>query len=663
MIETRRFLSKRQWRTVEAFADVFIEGQGEVISPAQITANIDAQLATMSTNRKNSLKPLLWVIEYGLPLLSLRWGFSRMRRRDRRRLIEKRLAGPGATGLLRQLARIRSLFLIGYYGDLRVHPSLHFVPVQARVRNQPPQALTPLGLPPLLLRPPLPGEEEIQADVCVIGSGAGGAVVAARAAAEGRRVVLLEEGPYLRAEEMVHDEALMVARLYKEGGLQTTVDLNMSILQGKCLGGTTVINNAISFRLQDSDLNDGTNAGLLDEWRRSFGVQLDAAELEKSYERVEERLNIRRISPDIAGVNAALLFRGWERLRQTGQGDAAFKSNLFRKNLNRCGACGYCNFGCPYERKLSMLETYIADAVGDGARVITECHAVKIRRKKGRVEGVEGERPGGKKLFVRADKVVVACGAIGSSVLLMKSGIKKKVGEHFSFNAATPMLARFPEKIDAFDAVQMAAFVDGGRFILETLFNPPMSFALTLPGWFEAHFDRMKAYDHFTSAGVVVGTTGKARVKRSSFFRRLVGPVKYTVSKDDLKRLKEGMTLMAGIYFAAGAEAVYPATFIDCEMRREDFVAADRVDLDKVAAHLDRYVRTALDLTLNSSHPQGGNALSDSPKRGVIDTSFRVHGYQNLFVVDASVFPTTINVNPQLTIMALADYAWRHGIR
>lgn len=660
---TRRFLSARQWRTVEAFADVFIEGRDEVLTPAEITENIDAQLAGMRTNRTQSLKPLLGFIEYGLPLLSFKWRFSRLSRRDRRRLIERHLAGPGATGPLRQLARIRSLFLTGYYGDLRVHPHLQFVPVQERARNRPPNRLAPLGLPPLAVRPPTPGEKEITCDVCVIGSGAGGAVVAARAAAEGHRVVVLEEGPYVRTPDIVHDEALMVRRYYKEGGLQTTVDLNLSILQGKCVGGTTVINNAISFRLQDPDLNPGTNAGLLADWQARFGVRFDPVELDRSYEAIEDRLDIRRISPDIAGINATLLFRGWEKLKAGGAVDAGLKTGLFRKNLNQCGACGYCNFGCPYERKLSMLETFLADAVRDGARVMPECHAVRIRRRKRRVEGVEVERPDGTRLFVRAGKVVVSCGAIGSSVLLMKSGFRKKVGEHFSFNVATPMLARFPEKIDAFDAVQMAAFLDGGDFILETLFNPPMSFSLTLPGWFETHFDRMRAYDHFTSAGVVVGTTGKARVKRWGLFRRLLGPVKHTLAEGDLRRLKRGMTLMAGIYFAAGAEAVYPATFLDCELRREAFVSGERVDLEGIARMLDRHIHGPGDLTLNSSHPQGGNALSDSPKRGVIDGRFRVHGTDNLFVVDASVFPTTIHVNPQLTIMAMADYAWRLGIR
>lgn len=172
----------------------------------------------------------------------------------------------------------------------------------------------------------------------------------------------------------------------------------------------------------------------------------------------------------------------------------------------------------------------------------------------------------------------------------------------------------------------------------------------------------MREYDHFTSAGVMIGTAATARVKRWKLFRNLVGPVAYTMADEDLAKMRRGMSLLAGIYFAAGADAVYPSTFVDREMRYRDFVHGKTVNLGKIAAFIDEHVKDPGDLTLNSSHPQGGNAMSDDPANGVVDSRFRVHGYENFFVADASVFPTTIRVNPQLTIMAMADYAWHHGI-
>lgn len=192
----------------------------------------------------------------------------------------------------------------------------------------------------------------------------------------------------------------------------------------------------------------------------------------------------------------------------------------------------------------------------------------------------------------------------------------------------------------------MAAYVDSGEAILETLFNPPMAFAVTMPGWFETHFERMKAYNQFATLGVVVGTEATARVKRFSLVRDLIGPIKYKMSDTDLDKLKRGMILAARVFFEAGAESVYPASFVDVEIKRDN----------EIERLINEHIQKPDDLILNSSHPQGGNAISDDKKIGVVDSEFKVHGYDNLFVCDASVFPTTIRINPQFTIMAMADY-------
>jgi len=286
------------------------------------------------------------------------------------------------------------------------------------------------------------------------------------------------------------------------------------------------------------------------------------------------------------------------------------------------------------------------------------CHAVGIGTSGAKATEVRCKLRDGRALTVKARSVVVSCGAIGSSVLLMKSGITRNVGERFSFNAGTPMLAHFPKALQSFDGVQMPAYVDAGEFMLESLFYPPLAFALTLPGWFDVHFNRMKAYDHFACAGVLIGTEANGRVKRTSLLRRLFGPVVYRMTDGDLTKLKRGMARLAQVFFEAGADAVYPATFADAELSADRF----RARPEAILPLLDERIREPEDLTLSSAHPQGGNPMSDDPSIGVVDSRFRVHGYDNLFVCDASVFPTTIRINPQLTIMAMADYFSHLGV-
>jgi choline dehydrogenase-like flavoprotein len=431
----------------------------------------------------------------------------------------------------------------------------------------------------------------------------------------------------------------------------------MTLLQGRCLGGTTVINNAICFRMNDDGLYQGM-PDTLESWR-ALGARIDRGGLRAAYERVESMLGVRslpevhdaRVS-SIEGSNGRVLLDGWRRLTERDAALPCYPSGLFRKNLHHCLGCGYCNFGCPYGRRLSVLETYIPQAIGFGAQVITSCHAVGIDTRDGKAMGVRCERRDGSPLYVRAEQVVVSCGAIGSSVLLMKSGVRRNVGWRFSFNAGTPVFARFPKPIHGYDGDQIAAYIDAGDFLLESLFNPPLAFAATLPGWFDKHFDRMKAYDRLACAGVLVGTDHNARVKRTHFWRDLFGPVVYTMTAADLNKMKRGVALLARVFFEAGAEAVYPSTFADVELNADDV----RSHPEAIMHLLDTWIRAPEDLTLNSSHPQGGNAMSDETSIGVVDSHFRVHGYSNLYVCDASIFPTTIRVNPQLTIMAMADY-------
>lgn len=660
--EVAAFLSAREWRTLEAFAEVFIEGEPEILTPREITQNIDRYLAQVRSSRVISLRLSLLLVEYVLPRLNwwpLRRSFSRLRPSARKKLLQDRLQNPRLPRLFRDFAKVKTLFLLGYYGDERVHPSIGFVPVAHRAKYQPDKLQT-RHLPPLQLTHP--DDEQLRCQVVVIGSGAGGAVVAYNLAEQGRDVILLEEGPYVPTAEIVHDEAAMIPRIYKEGGLQTTVDMDTAILQGKVLGGSTMLNNAICFRVNDEW--SSATADVLAAWQRQ-GANIDPAALKASYGRVEQMIGVRPLLqtqapdiPDIDGPNARLLLDGWQKLVQADPSLAKHSAGLLRKNYRDCLGCGYCNFGCRYERKLSMVETYIPAAIHHGARVIAGCHAQKIVGNHRSVSGVMCRLADGRSLHIQADSVVVAAGAIGSSVLLMKSGLGgPNVGLSFSFNAGLPVYAHFPHQVDGFEGVQMAAYVDNGTFIIESLFNPPLSFAAALPGWFGDHFARMREYGRFACAGVLVGTHANGEVHRSAWRRRLLGPVKYQMAADDLANLREGIARTSEIYFAAGADVVYPATFADCALPAAAFAGQPAA----LRRHLAHHIQQADDMVLGSGHPQGGNRMSDNTAVGVVNSQFRVHGINNLYVCDASVFPSTVRINPQLTVMALADTFARQG--
>jgi hypothetical protein len=245
---------------------------------------------------------------------------------------------------------------------------------------------------------------------------------------------------------------------------------------------------------------------------------------------------------------------------------------------------------------------------------------------------------------------------------LLKSGIRRNVGSRFSFNVGTPVLARFPDVLDGYDGDQMAAYVDSGGYLLESSIQPPVGSAISMPGWFRTHFDRMRAFRSVAALGVLIPSRPSGRVKHLALLRNLFGPVAWSMADGDLDVMRAGMTKAAELFFAAGAEEVYPSTYFDHALRRTRFVRNGHPDAAAIRAEIQRAAPRSQDLTLNSSHPQGGNAMSDRPEIGVIDCGFRVHETRNVYVCDASVFPTSIRINPQESVMAFADYAWQTSL-
>jgi choline dehydrogenase-like flavoprotein len=620
----------------------------ERLPPDEVAGNVDRYMGTFRAQRK-------WVVKVALlglwlyPLRFLKPTLPRMKPEARRQFVEHRFIRDIAYGRVRFARRlIQAMFrlssqmaYLGYYGDPRTFDSVGYKPFSKRERFDDRFSEIPKGLPRLdcVSHAHLNGDT-VEADAVVIGSGAAGAIVAYRLAEAGRRVLVLERGLHLHPSEFEEDEVTQISNLYADGALQLSRDFSFQVLQGMCVGGSTVVNNAVCFDLPEE---------VLRRWNgSSHGAGLDEAKLDDSLESVRSWLGVGRPPSRHLQRGADKFVEG---ARELGLTNAPHSVDVVEANISDCPGSGYCNIGCPYGTKLSMLDKVLPEGQerfgADGLRILPECRAEKIETRDGRAEAVLARLSDGRKLRVKASTVVVSAGAIASSWLLMQSKIAgSRAGRGVCFNMGSPITADFAEELDSFDGVQISHYLQpeqGSGFVMESWFNPVVSQALNMPGWLDDHRENMRRFRHLTAAGVLVGTNGTARLRPALF-----GGVDivYTPAREDVETLVNALKLLCRIYLRAGARRVMPSTFGFHAFTKES-------DVDQ----LDRYVKRSDYLSIGSGHPQGGNALSADPAKGVVDPTFRVHGFENLFVCDASVFPTATTVNPQLTVMALAEYA------
>jgi choline dehydrogenase-like flavoprotein/FAD/FMN-containing dehydrogenase len=462
-------------------------------------------------------------------------------------------------------------------------------------------------------------------DIAIIGSGAAGSVIAWQLVQRGLRVAVLEKGRRQDPTTFEHTEFQMMPRLYKHGGFQTTKNNDLVILQASTVGGSTVVNNAIWMR---ADLKR-----ILPQWS-ALGAHIDEQALTSGYTAMERLLKVDEIPLDIANA-ATKPFLDACALE-------GIPARRLKNNREECIGCGWCNYGCRYNRKTSMLVTLIPWAERLGAQVIDDCQDLRLIHKKDRVTRAEFWR-GGKLMSIEADRFVVSGGAIGSSELLLQSGIDCDglVGRGLHVLGGVVVNGRMKDAVSGYDGIGLTCVADGGpTHVVETFYSPPGAFAVTLGGWFEEHAKRMKDYAYYMQAGVMVGTEPRGAVTLGN---NKTASINLTFSKQEVAALRDGIKFISRIFFRAGAEAVIPSTYNGLTLKSVNELP-----------QLDKIIRSPDDLLLGSAHPQGGNPMNDNPQKGVVDSRFHVHGFKNLYVSDASVFPTNIWVNCQATVMAVA---------
>ena len=471
-------------------------------------------------------------------------------------------------------------------------------------------------------RSPSTRHEHVQ--VCVIGSGAGGSVAAYEAAERGLSTLVLERGPRVRPADMTHDELTMIPRLYKDGGFQMNSALSMFIMQGTCVGGSTVLSNMVMIRPENA---------VFDTWR-GLGVQVPQQSLSDGFDTVDKLLNPSHPEPHTVSRTSMMFLKA---ARQLGR-----HPEWMKKSLGACQGCGYCNVGCTFDTKQDAQSTYLRWAEERGARVVPEADVVRLGHRRGRVRSVDVRLgPGRERYRVTADLFIIAAGAIGSSALLLRSGIRKNVGTRLSFNAGSMIIGEFEHELDSFDADQMNVYLHDPDFLIEATHNPIMSSALTTPGFLGDHGRLMRRHRNLAYAGALVATEPRGKVFISPYTG--AEEVRFTLSPLDLERLKKGLRTIGEVFFEGGAKRIVLPT-------HQLKTIEDRRDLTK----LPQQIRKMREISVGSAHPQGGNPMSDDPELGAVDSQLAVHGFENLFVCDGSVFPTSVGVNPIHSIMALA---------
>ena len=458
----------------------------------------------------------------------------------------------------------------------------------------------------------------LRADVAVVGTGAGGAVVAKELAEAGLRVVVVEEGEWHPAETLTARPRDMLVELYRDAGQTVTIGSPPIVLPlGKAVGGTTLVNSGTCFR---------TPGHVLARWRAEDGLDLDL-----DFDRVEAELNVVEVPPELAGRNADLVRRGAAALGLSG--------GYLRRNVRGCVGSGVCAYGCPPGAKQHVGATYVPKAVAAGAELLTGVRIRRIRTGRGgAVTGVEGDG-----VRVDAPRVVLAAGAMHTPALLAANrlGRSPALGRNLSIHPATAARARFDEDVVLWDGVPQSYYVDalaGDGIMLEGIAGPPDYLAMAIPGHGPEHRALMLDARRLAQFGVMVSDSARGRV-RSLRGRPLI---RYDLAPADAARFQRGLELLARIWFAAGArEVVVPVAGVP-PLRDGD------------TAPLRAARVRPRDLTLMAFHPLGTARASADPTRGVLDSDLQVRGTPGLYVGDGAAVPSSLGVNPQITIMALA---------
>lgn len=492
------------------------------------------------------------------------------------------------------------------------------------------------------------GHLEIDCDVCIIGSGAGGSVLAAGLAAHGHDVVVLEAGGNFTRADFHGDESVAYPQMYQERGARASAEVGITVLQGRTVGGGTTVNWTTCFRTPDR---------ILERWAEVHGVRgWSPSDLAPHFDAVEDRLGIATWDASRANANNKVLLDGCEAL--------GWQVEPLRRNVRGCVNSGQCGTGCPIDAKQGMAITYLADARENGARVYAGARVDTLIVEGDRVAGASvtmhdptTDRPTGATMTVRARRTVSSAGAINGPALMIRSGLDRApLGRRTMLHPVVALPALYDTPINGFygapQSISSHEFVDRGAdrvgYFLET---PPLQPMLAASGstiFGRSQQDFMRQLPNIgvlialSIDGLVDGDEGGVVTLRNDGRIHLDYPVRPAL----VEAFRDAHRSMARIALAAGATQVQ-STHLD------PVVVTSEADI----ARFDNAPFGLLEHSIFTAHQMGGCAMGDDPARSVVSSELAHHDVDDLYVVDGSVFPTALGVNPSETIYGIAHRA------